>query len=116
MKIERKDGNSYIYKEAGKRLRILQLTDVHLGCGLFCRRNDNLALEAVDKLVQASEADFCIITGDMGYPFITLGGSHDNRKPITLLNAIFERHGMPWCAVFGNHDTEPHADRQKADG
>jgi len=109
MNVQRKDGSSYICKERGKPLRILQLTDIHLGCGAFCRRNDRLALQAVEKIVDAAHADFCVITGDMGYPFVVLGGSHDNKRPIRLINDIMERHGLPWCAVFGNHDTEPHA-------
>ncbi|MBQ4443747.1 MAG: metallophosphoesterase [Clostridia bacterium] len=113
MRIERTDGGAVIYKERGKPLRILQLTDIHLGCGLLCRRNDKLALSAVEKIVRAAEADFCVITGDVGYPFVTLGGSHDNLKPFRMVGDLLAKYHLPWCAVFGNHDTEPHARYQK---
>lgn len=113
MRIERQDGGTVIYKEAGKPLRILQLTDIHLGCGPLCRRNDKLAMAAVEKIIAAAGADFCVVTGDLGYPFVTLGGSHNNLKPFKLMSAAFDRAGLPWCAVFGNHDTEPHARYKK---
>ena len=109
MRIERKDGGAVIIKDAGRPLRILQLTDIHLGCGVFCRRNDRLAMDAVEKIVSAAKADFCVITGDLAYPFVTLGGSHNNLKPFKMLGDLLARHNLPWCAVFGNHDTEPHA-------
>lgn len=109
MKLQRTDTDTHLYLDADRPLRILQLTDIHLGCGLFCRYNDRLALSAVERLVQAADADFCIITGDLAYPFVTLGGSHNNRKPFQLIADIMRRHHLPWTAVFGNHDTEPHA-------
>ena len=113
MRIERTDKGAVIYKDAGKPLRILQLTDIHLGCGPFCRRNDKLALEAVEKIIDAAKADFCVLTGDLCYPFMTLGGSHNNLKPFRIISEIFERKKLPWCMVFGNHDTESFAKYKK---
>lgn len=109
MIITREAGQSTITMSEERPLRILQLTDIHLGCGFFCRRNDKLACEAVEKIVAAANADFCVVTGDLAYPFVTLGGSHNNLKPFRIVGDIMRRHHLPWTAVFGNHDTEPHA-------
>ena len=55
-------------KKSGTPFRILQLTDVHIGAGLFTRKKDKLALSAVEKIVKAADADFIIVTGDLVYP------------------------------------------------
>jgi 3',5'-cyclic AMP phosphodiesterase CpdA len=109
MRIEREAGGSVIYMSQDKPLRILQLTDIHLGCGVLCRRNDKLAVQAIEQIVAAAGADFCVITGDLAYPFVALGGSHNNLKPFEIVGEIMAKAGLPWCAVFGNHDTERHA-------
>lgn len=106
---ERKDGHTSIIKEAGKPFRILQLTDIHIGGGFICRRNDNLALAAVRTIVERANADFVVITGDLSYPFWIVGATHNNKKSAKMLCDLMGELGVEWTLVFGNHDTEPHA-------
>lgn len=89
--------------------RILQLTDIHLGGGLFSRKLDRMALEAVDKLVQAAKADLIVITGDVAYPYWYAGASHNNLRAFRMVADTLARYDTPWTMVFGNHDTEPFA-------
>ena len=67
-KIENINGITNITKKKGVPLKILQLTDIHIGGSYSTRKKDKLALQAVEKIVNASDADFVIVTGDMVYP------------------------------------------------
>ncbi|UKI21924.1 MAG: hypothetical protein L6V83_02865 [Christensenella sp.] len=44
----------------------MQLTDIHIGGSLATRKKDKLALAAVEKIVNASNADFVVVTGGYG--------------------------------------------------
>ena len=105
----RQDGRTVITKEFGKPFRILQLTDIHIGGGVLCRRNDKMALDAVRTLVERAKADFVVITGDISYPFWVVGGTHNNLKSARMLCDLLTEMGVEWTLVFGNHDTEIHA-------
>lgn len=107
--ITKQNGQTSITKEAGKPFRILQLTDIHLGGGLICHRNDKLALQAVRTIVERAKADFVIITGDLSYPFWYVGGTHNNMKSAKMFCDLMTELGTEWTMVFGNHDTENHA-------
>lgn len=100
-------GRQSIVKKAGVPLKILQLTDVHIGGSLSTRKKDRLALSAVKKIVEHARPDFVIITGDMVYPMPILNqGSFNNLKATKMLANLMESLGVDWTAVFGNHDSE----------
>ena len=42
--------------------KILQLTDLHLGFGMFSGKKDKLALEAVAELIHRTEPDLMVLT------------------------------------------------------
>ena len=106
MEILKKNGVTTIVKDADRPFRILQLTDIHYGAGWLSARRDKKALEAMRKLIDASKPDFIIITGDLFYPILPLTGSCDNRHGAKKIGAVLKESGIPWCFVFGNHDTE----------
>ena len=106
MEILKKNNVTTIVKDEGRPFRILQLTDIHYGAGWLSARRDKKALEAVRKLIDASKPDFIIITGDLFYPILPLSGSANNLRGAKKLGAVLEEAGIPWCFVFGNHDTE----------
>lgn len=60
--------------------KILQLTDLHLGFGLFSGKKDKLALEAVTELIHRTEPDLMVLTGDSVFPFFPKSGTMNNRK------------------------------------
>lgn len=111
--ISKENGVTTITKKKGKPFRILQLTDVHLGGGLISSKKDKMALNAVKKIVKASDADFIVVTGDIAYPFWINGGTHNNIKPCRMFSALMKELGIPWTMVFGNHDSEAFAKYSK---
>lgn len=99
--------NKNIIKTKGENLKILQLTDVHIGGSLGTRKRDKLALAAVEKIVKKAKPDFVVITGDMVYPMPLLNqGSFNNLKATKMLAKLMQDLGVEWTVVFGNHDSE----------
>lgn len=112
---EKRDGKDVIIKENGKPLRILQLTDIHIGGSVFTRKKDKMALEAVAKIVQKAKPDFVAVTGDMVYPMPwLLQGTRNNLKASKMFASVMEASGVDWTVVFGNHDGEVWAKCTKA--
>ena len=109
MKAEFLRGEEYttIRMAEGRPFRILQLTDIHLGGGWLSRKKDKLALDAVEKVVRAANADFIVVTGDMVYPMFMFSGTSNNLKATKKFADKMESLGVPWTCVFGNHDEEP---------
>ncbi len=97
----------------GRPFRILQLTDIHIGGGWLSRKKDRLALDAVEKVVRAAQADFVVVTGDMVYPMFMFSGTSNNLKATRMFAEKMESLGVPWTCVFGNHDEEPIASFKK---
>ena len=66
------DDETFILKISPDRdFRILQLTDLHLGFGLFSKKRDQLALKAVSTIVKKTKPDLIAITGDSVFPFFS---------------------------------------------
>lgn len=105
-RFEKINGNTVITKESGKPFRILQLTDIHIGGGLFSKSKDRLALNAVEKIIKSAKADFVVVTGDVVYPFWINGGTHNNLKASKMFADLMDKCGVEWTLVFGNHDSE----------
>ena len=106
---EKQDGATVITKENGKPFRILQLTDIHIGGGLFSIKKDKLALAAVEKIVKAANADFVVVTGDVCYPLWPWSGTFNNMLGTRKFGNLMTKLGVDWTLVFGNHDTESFA-------
>ena len=99
-KIENINGITNITKKKGVPLKILQLTDIHIGGSFSTRKKDELALQAVEKIVNASDADFVIVTGDMVYPIPwLLQGSFNNLKSSKKFAACMEKLGRWFSAI-----------------
>ena len=115
MKAEFLRGEEYttIRMAEGRPFRILQLTDIHLGGGWLSRKKDKLALDAVEKVVRAANADFIVVTGDMVYPMFMFSGTSNNLKATRKFADKMESLGVPWTCVFGNHDDEGRADKYR---
>ena len=88
---EKRDGREVIIKKAGQPLRILQLTDIHIGGSVSTRKKDKLALDAVRKIVKNAKPDFVVVTGDMVYPMPwLLQGSCNNLKASKMFASVME--------------------------
>ena len=89
-----------------REYKILQLTDLHLGFGIFSRKKDRLALATVTELVRRTGPDLIVLTGDSVFPFFPKSGTMNNRKQAQKLLAFLDGFRIPYTFVFGNHDCE----------
>ena len=94
--------------------KILQLTDLHLGFGMFSGKKDRLALAAVTELIRRTGPDLIVLTGDSVFPFFPKSGTMNNRKQAQKLLAFLDGFQIPYTFVFGNHDCEMGAEIGRA--
>lgn len=87
-------------------LRILQLTDVHIGAGAFSTKKDAWAIEAVAEVVKKAQPDLVVVTGDVAYPVPFQAGTFNNQKEAEMFATLMDSLGVYWTMTFGNHDTE----------
>ncbi|MCD7775608.1 MAG: metallophosphoesterase [Clostridiales bacterium] len=90
-------------------LKILQLTDVHLGGGWLSLNKDGMALNAVAAMISAEQPDLVIVTGDIAYPVPFQSGTFNNKSGAKLFATLMETLGVYWTMTFGNHDTEAYS-------
>lgn len=90
-------------------LKVMQLTDVHIGGGFMSIRKDSMAINAVAAMITAEKPDFVIITGDIAYPVPFQAGTFNNKTSAVMFAELMEQLGVYWAPVFGNHDTEAYS-------
>lgn len=93
-----------IYSDNG--LKVMQLTDVHLGGGWISAKKDVMAMNAVAAMITAEKPDFVVVSGDIAYPVPVQAGTFNNKSGAKLFAELMENLGVYWTATFGNHDTE----------
>ncbi len=101
------DGVWNIYSDKG--LKVVQLTDVHLGGGWISQKKDAMSLNAVAAMLTAEKPDFVIVTGDIAYPVPVQAGTFNNKSGAKLFAELMETLGIYWTASYGNHDTEAYS-------
>lgn len=89
-----------------EELKVMQLTDVHIGGGWMSLKKDAMALNAVAAMVAAEKPDLVIVTGDIAYPVPFQAGTFNNLASAKLFAQLMEQLGVYWTVVFGNHDSE----------
>lgn len=101
-----KDDNGYYTIVADRELKIMQITDVHIGGGGLSTKKDAMAINAVASMVTAEKPDLVIVTGDIAYPVPYQAGTMNNKNPAKIFADLMETLGVYWIPVYGNHDTE----------
>ena len=84
--------------DTSRPLRLLQLSDLHLGLRFdqkYCRLTEKLVRDAIE----GTKPDIIVITGDLAW------------CPETVLIysnfcAMMDSYNIPWCFCFGNHDRD----------
>lgn len=81
------------------RFRIAQLTDLHWANG---GEEDRQTQRLTDLVLDHARPDLAVLTGDV------IAGGECYDPAASWLNAVqpMEQRGIPWAAVFGNHDDE----------
>ena len=90
----------------GRPVRILQLTDLHLGFGWMARKLDRKAMEDVTTIVERTKPDLIVLTGDTIFPFFWRTGTTNNRKQAHKFMEFMDMFRIPYALVMGNHDAE----------
>lgn len=101
------DGCWDIHKDGD--IKVLQVTDIHLGGGWMSRGKDAMALNAVAAMVKAENPDLVIATGDIAYPVPFQAGTFNNKSGARLFAELMETLGVYWTVSLGNHDTEAYS-------
>lgn len=103
---DEQDGIYSIKNETDEDMKVLQLTDIHLGGSLLSYSKDLKALEAVYTLIERVNPDFVIVTGDFVFPLGIQSFSFNNYTPMLQFATFMRNVGIPWAFTYGNHDTE----------
>lgn len=89
-----------------REFKIVQLTDIHIGGGLFSLKKDAKAMNAVAAMLTAEKPDLVVLTGDMVFPMPFKAGTFNNEISTKLLITLMEQLGVYYTVCFGNHDSE----------
>lgn len=104
-----KDTDGYYTYTTDSELKILHLTDVHIGGGCFSKQKDEWAMNAVATMIRAEKPDLVVVTGDIAYPVPFQAGTFNNLNATKIFANFMENLGVYWTFVFGNHDTESYS-------
>lgn len=85
---------------------VLQFTDIHWHTG---EKADQPTRELMQMALREEQPDLVILSGDV----VEGCGSPDPRAAYRQVVACIEEQGIPWAAVFGNHDDECGNSRQE---
>lgn len=101
------DGMWNIYSDNG--LKVLQVTDIHIGGGWLSMKKDRMALNAVAAMIKAEKPDFVVVTGDIAFPVPYIAGTLNNKSGAKIFAELMETLGVYWTVTYGNHDTEAYS-------
>ncbi len=107
--VPEKDENGYWTFTTDRDLKVMQLTDVHIGGGWMSLKKDSMAINAVAAMIQAEKPDLVIVTGDVSYPVFFQAGTFNNLSSAKIFATLMEQLGVYWTVAFGNHDTEAYS-------
>jgi predicted phosphodiesterase len=83
---------------------IVQFTDLHWQNG---EPGDRKTRDLMERVLRAEKPDLIVFTGDLIYS----AKCRDPRRSLREAVAAAEASGIPWAAVFGNHDAESEVSR-----
>ncbi|EPT01283.1 hypothetical protein FOMPIDRAFT_1023369 [Fomitopsis schrenkii] len=94
------------------RFKIMQIADLHYSVSAGscrdtplapCSNSDNLTNTLLGRMLDAEKPDFVVFSGDQ---LNGQGTSWDARSVLAKFAKAVMQRGIPWAAVFGNHDDE----------
>ena len=102
------DSDGWVFN-TDRPLKVVQLTDIHIGGGLLSKSFDRKAMNAVAAMLTYEKPDLVVLTGDMVYPVPFQGGTLNNEVSTKILITLLEKLGVYYAPLFGNHDTEAYS-------
>jgi len=104
--VPEKDADGYWTFNTDRDLKVVQITDFHIGGGSFSIKRDKRALNAVASMLTYEKPDLVIFTGDMVYPVPFQAGTFNNSISTEIVIEFLETLGVYYTVCFGNHDSE----------
>ena len=99
------------FSHSGK-FKILQVADLHFSVSQGvcrdtilnpCEHSDNLTNSLISHVIDQEKPDLIVFTGDQ---LNGQGSSWDPKSVLAKFSKAVAEKGIPWAAVFGNHDDE----------
>ena len=104
------DGLGHYTFRTERDLKVMMLTDLHIGGGCWSFKKDKKSVFEVISMLQQEKPDLVILCGDNTFavpgPLFNGGGTLNNNMAAKDVIEIFEHEGVYFTTVFGNHDTE----------
>ncbi len=97
--------NELKFRENGC-FKIVQYTDIHWQNGEL---PDQKSAALMENIAREESPDLIVLTGDI----LSGGGCNDAVESLKQIVQLLEQCGIPWAAVFGNHDDEGTANRHE---
>lgn len=107
--VPEKDNNGYWTFTTDKDLKVVQITDIHIGGGWMSADEDKKAINAVASMITAEKPDLVIATGDISFPIPFSAGTINNYYSADVFATLMETLGVYWVPLFGNHDNESYS-------
>ena len=105
--VTEENGEKYFLSD--REIKVMHLTDIHIGGGFMSKAVDEKALNAVATMVTAEKPDLVIATGDIAFPVPYMAGTFNNYSGAKAFAKLMERLGVYWTVTFGNHDAEAYS-------
>lgn len=103
------EDNGYVNIQSDKGLKVMQLTDVHIGGGWMSIKKDAMAINTVATMIRVEKPDLVVVTGDISYPVPFQAGTFNNKSGAKVFAELMETLGVYWTLAYGNHDTEAYS-------
>ncbi len=102
------DSDGYYSIITDRNLKIVQITDIHIGGGWLSKKFDLMAINAIASMIKEEKPDLVIATGDISYPSSEKSGTINNQYAARIFASLMNELNVYWVPTFGNHDSESH--------
>ena len=104
-----KDKNGEWTFTSDRELKILYLSNIHLGCGAFSVKEDRKTLDRIADAVYSQKPDIIVLSGDTGYQSSFRSGNPNNKSGIKTVINLLEHLGVYWAPAIGEYDSKPYS-------
>ncbi|MBQ8766216.1 MAG: metallophosphoesterase [Clostridia bacterium] len=103
------DSSEYYTITIDRDLKIVQITDIHIGGSWTSKKKDRQAINSVASMIIEEKPDIVFATGDISYPVPYVAATFNNQYASTIFANLMEQLGVYWIPTFGNHDSESYS-------
>lgn len=104
-----KDSEGFYTITTDRDLKVMQLTDLHIGGGWMSQKSDKKVINTITSMIKEEKPDIVIATGDISFPVPYSAGTFNNQYAATIYATLMEQLGVYWTPTLGNHDAESYS-------